>query len=438
MLVLPLHGRFNQLGAYLLELGVGTPPQPLSAIIDTGSSSTFFPCDSCARSGACGRHGGHAGYDSGASATAAACVAPPAGSSLSAGCTYARHYAEGSSLTGRWVTDRVALAGGAFTPAAAFGCNSRETGLFRQDAAADGVLGLGGGGSRSLLAALVAAGALPSAVFSLCLADAGGALALGGAHAAVHTAAGASTRLSVDERSGWFSVHIAAVSVGWQRRAPPRALRAAIPAPPWSAAADGGYGADGLPAVLDSGSSFSHLPAAALAALLRGFRAACRLGDRRARLPPCGGITEVPPRALPAGQVACFELPANQPVDEAQLPALTLRFADGAAVHIGARAYLVRMAWLGPLHCLGVYDSAHARGRTIIGADLMRHADITFDAARASLGWAPARCPEEADEEEAAGDAGGGGDAIQHHPHSDSAAFVARPPVGREEDAAED
>jgi Xylanase inhibitor N-terminal len=86
-------------GTHFSYVYVGTPPQRVSVIIDTGSHFTAFPCKGCK---ACGEHTDPY-WDLEASSTAKAttCAECHGAFSCSAGqkCTFGQSYSEGSSWT---------------------------------------------------------------------------------------------------------------------------------------------------------------------------------------------------------------------------------------------------------------------------------------------------------------------------------------------------
>lgn len=196
----------------------------------------------------------------------------------------------------------------------------------------------------------------------------------------------------------------------------------------------------GTAAVVDSGSSFSYLPPAALAVILRGIEEACE-PDAGGYSSSCGYVVPSGP-AAPLGQTACFRFLDGDPeaygedlhlqqqqqhqqeqqhrgsadsrkakaeegagssllrlpswgVD--RLPTLQLRFADGAVLSLPPRRYLLAMAWTRPHRCLAFRSSEEAGGRVIIGASALMHHDVTFDAGMGRLSFALARCPLVAD-----------------------------------------
>ena len=103
------------------EIALGTPPQRISAMIDTGSGLVWLPARGCGAACSQGLPPG-AGLDATASSTFAAvpCDAPACGTdyceacscgegSAPGGCTFANAYMEGAKSFGDFVQDRLAL-----------------------------------------------------------------------------------------------------------------------------------------------------------------------------------------------------------------------------------------------------------------------------------------------------------------------------------------
>ena len=292
----PLAGSARDQGVFTVPLSLGTPPQVLNAIVDTGSTLTAFTCADCAP-GECGT--GHGVFDPDASTTAARlacadpaceCGDPACGCGPDRQCIYRRTYAESSSTAGLLVTDGLALppglgregegegggrgAGNATAAASAriaFGCALKETGSIHNQPAA-GIVGLGAAGV-GLVDQLVAAGVLGGAAFSLCLATppdkdagaAGGALLLGpGLPAGLADATPVTTPLVRGEAS-FYTIKLAAMSLGRDSAGSPLPLATDPPQP--------GVWAGGMGVVLDSGTTYTYLPTPAFTA----FKAAVGL-----------------------------------------------------------------------------------------------------------------------------------------------------------------
>ena len=185
-----ISGDFRQLAYFYIDVFVGTPAQKASVITDTGSTLLAFPGTAC---GDCGSHM-NPRFDPSRSTTISPvgcgsqrCSGPSIACSQDRICSYSQSYAEGSSLSGVFYTDRVFIGDddpaslsshASYTlPDFKFGVHRHEDGLFTTQLA-DGIMGLGTGG-LSIVPALWGAGLLSEYVFSMCLSLNGGAFTLG-------------------------------------------------------------------------------------------------------------------------------------------------------------------------------------------------------------------------------------------------------------------
>jgi len=369
----PLSGGARDQGVFTVPLSLGSPPQTLEAIVDTGSTLTAFTCAGCPL-GECGTD--HGVFDPEASATAtrlacddAACeCGSPACACGEAGqCAYRRMYAESSSTSGVMVVDGLSLPPGlgggnatASTARLAFGCATKETGSIHAQPAA-GIAGLGADGV-GFVDQLAAAGVLARPAFSLCLAPpgeggaapaGGGALLLGpGLPAGVAGGALISTPLVPSKgAASFYSVALRSLALGGPD-APPLPTN-----PPQPGLWGAGHGV-----VLDSGTTFTFLPSPAYKALVGA------VGDAAAAL---GG--ERVPGPDPAFPDACWGgLPTQAGAwAGAALPNVTLVLGGedgedgGAPLTLPPRNYLFPHPARAGAACLGVFDNGGAG--TILG-----------------------------------------------------------------------
>ncbi|KAG5190098.1 aspartic peptidase domain-containing protein [Tribonema minus] len=356
-------------GTHIAYLYVGTPPQRVSVIIDTGSHLTAFPCKGCQ---ACGKHTDPY-WDFAASSTAKITTCAACKGTFTCGsqdrCIYSQSYSEGSSWHAFQVLDTV-FAGPAsaadVAPAAAaasgvgfaFGCIDSQTGLFNTQLA-DGIMGMSASES-TLVWTLHRAHRVPALALSLCFGTGGGAMVLGGSDPLLHTAPMQFTPSL--KRTGWFTVDLIDVQIGGASIGAPAAVYAR-----------------GKGAIVDSGTTDTYLPEACAAR----FRAAWRAATGR-------DYSESAPQRLARAELAA-------------LPALTFVFRGGARVDVLPEAYMVARAALtltrlaasaqekvGKSYVARVYlDEANG---AVLGANFMRDHDVFFDQANSRVGFAPANC----------------------------------------------
>jgi len=180
-----LYGNIDYYAYWFVDLLVGTPAQRVSVILDTGSGLAGFPCAGCPH---CGKHI-DPNFDFSKSSTAKwlPCGGGCRGSCKKGHCSYHQGYQEGSAIDGWWFNDWVRLGDAiqrnppVFT---AVGCHQNENKLFYTQQA-NGILGIRGSGT--LLRTLFQDKAHVNAnIFSMCLAEWGGRLVVGGYNASYH------------------------------------------------------------------------------------------------------------------------------------------------------------------------------------------------------------------------------------------------------------
>lgn len=180
-----LYGNIDYYAYYFVDLLIGTPPQRVSVILDTGSGVAAFPCANCNH---CGKHI-DPNFDIAKSKTAKwmQCGKGCRGSCKQGHCAYHQGYQEGSSISGYWFQDWVRLGDAIQRNPPVYtnvGCHYNENKLFYTQKA-NGILGIRGSGN--LLHALFKDKAhIESQIFSICLAEWGGRLVVGGHNKSYH------------------------------------------------------------------------------------------------------------------------------------------------------------------------------------------------------------------------------------------------------------
>ena len=511
-------------GYFSATVCLGTPPRPFELIVDTGSSITSVPCRQCT---VCGAHraGRRGRFDERASSTAerTSCIDPNLGCascSRGGGCTYKVEYLEGSSLKGRVLRDTVVLAPSnvehdgrancanataltatpsrqsaaaaaaasyycsstaafasastvrslsAFRARTFFGCQTHETGKFREQTA-DGILGLqpdaeaapmrdsasaaaaaapppsplhrhrwGSSSSSShrsssrsrhrhhpssrvpsVLDALVAHGAARRA-FSLCLSSRAGLLLLGGdappealarAHAAIARLAPSTTTSSASDR---FSLELLGMRIEAERGRPPL-----TPARNVSGGGGGGGGGvgtsprryvslpldaggragSGAAALVDSGTTFFFVPTVTHAAIRARLRRAAPELRSVGRYRLCARMSNARRDALPsielvlrgsggggaaARHARLLVRPWHYMVRYPSWSSMAVPGGGGGGGgggDDGGRAHV---------YCADIFESGPGEG-AVLGASVLRHREIIFDAARSTIAFADADC----------------------------------------------
>ena len=200
---------FMGIGTHYANVYVGSPPQRVSVIVDTGSHHTAFPCVGCK---SCGKHTDPY-FQPELSSTlsylqcheclaSARCVAHK--------CQISQSYTEGSSWKAYQMRDNYYVGGERansekwLETSFVFGCQSFETGLFRTQKA-DGIMGMSMH-AQTLVPTMRANNIIAHNVFSLCFKFGGGTMSLGGIDPRLHLEPMTFTPLA--KNSGWFTVKL--------------------------------------------------------------------------------------------------------------------------------------------------------------------------------------------------------------------------------------
>ena len=197
---------FQGLGTHFSYIYVGTPPQRVSVIIDTGSHHTAFPCVGCQ----CGKHMDPL-FDPKKSNTSETLTC-----SGKKRCYFSQAYSEGSSWHAYRVKDKLWAGGQSHTSLMSaadwsidfqFGCEDSETGLFRTQHV-DGIMGMSAA-EDTLPHQLVAQKVTSTRVFALCFSLGGGIMTLGGVDTSIHTLPDEQIQFAkLIKSKGWFTVNL--------------------------------------------------------------------------------------------------------------------------------------------------------------------------------------------------------------------------------------
>eukprot|EP00930_Biecheleria_cincta_P070422 TRINITY_DN58055_c0_g1_i1.p1 TRINITY_DN58055_c0_g1~~TRINITY_DN58055_c0_g1_i1.p1 ORF type:complete len:484 (-),score=76.98 TRINITY_DN58055_c0_g1_i1:109-1560(-) len=381
-----LYGNLNDYAYYFTDLLVGSPkPQLTSVIVDTGSHLIGFPCSGCSH---CGHHLEPA-LNIGQSQTAQwvpcntnhHCDSCSKIGDLENGtCAYSEGYSEGSAISGHWFTDYVQL-GDAVSQnppvRGRMGCHSSENNLFYTQKA-NGIMGLapssvlqaGEAGEEPAFATHGQPTILDdlfrdkehvdSRVFSICLADAGGMLTVGGYNT---------------------PNHLNSSSIQWAR------MRAAqyyfvftkmLEVEDVMVAADPNeFGAT----IIDTGTTLTYFPGIVYDTLVSDLRAYC-VGHAG-----CGAVQT---------DERCWKLNDENPDAKPDgFPTLFLHFSsytedEVEKVDWPASSFLNKR--YDGLWCYTFHE--HAESHTILGISWILNKDAIFDIANGRFGIAKAKCPE--------------------------------------------
>ncbi len=215
-------------GTHFSYMYIGTPPQRVSVIIDTGSKLTAFPCTECTDCGS--KHTEDKYFDDTRSTSIVIASCHKVGEACQSGflcnedgrCLFKQRYQEGSDWKAFQVMDKVFMGEESVDSTSkpldaidfTFGCIYSETFLFKQQLA-DGIMGMDAE-SGTFMDALVKSGAIKQHVFSICLHTDGGTMVLGGGKPLLWHKPNsmAYARLSP---SNFFTIEVIGISLGSQK-----------------------------------------------------------------------------------------------------------------------------------------------------------------------------------------------------------------------------
>ncbi|PWZ31550.1 Aspartic proteinase nepenthesin-1 [Zea mays] len=357
---------------YVIDLAIGTPPQPVSALLDTGSDLIWTQCAPCAsclsQPDPLFAPGQSASYEPMRCAGTLcsdilhhSCERPDT-------CTYRYNYGDGTMTVGVYATERFTFAssggGGGLTTTVplGFGCGSVNVGSLNNGS---GIVGFG----RNPLSLV---SQLSIRRFSYCLTSypsrRQSTLLFGSLSDGVYGDATGRVQttplLQSPQNPTFYYVHFTGLTVGVRRLRIPESAFALRP--------DGSGGV-----IVDSGTALTLLPAAVLAEVVRAFRQQLRLPFANGGNPEDG---------------VCFLVPAawrrSSSTSQMPVPRMVLHF-QGADLDLPRRNYVLDDHRRGRL-CLLLADSGDD-GSTI-GNLVQQDMRVLYDLEAETLSIAPTRC----------------------------------------------
>eukprot|EP00931_Biecheleriopsis_adriatica_P055316 TRINITY_DN32673_c0_g1_i1.p1 TRINITY_DN32673_c0_g1~~TRINITY_DN32673_c0_g1_i1.p1 ORF type:complete len:545 (+),score=94.75 TRINITY_DN32673_c0_g1_i1:29-1636(+) len=347
-----LYGNIDKYAYWYVDLLVGTPPQRVSVILDTGSTTFAFPCVSC---GHCGKHLDPL-FDFGKSSTArwAACDKDCRSTCRNDICSYYQGYTEGSSISGSYFDD-FAMLGDALEHnppvKTRMGCHSNENKLFYTQTA-NGILGVAPvhRGSTLLDRLFRDTSHVHGRVLSICLAEWGGRLKVGGYNSSY--AAGDLQWIPLTQRGHTYSIQLANMQVDGK-------------------VIDflGGRAREGL---VDTGTTYTYMASKQYHALRSSIESYCASHN-------CGATL----------RGTCWQVAAGLQ----NFPSVEVSFekAEGS-FKWEPNAYLYRKG-TSSRWCYS-FENDGTNAATTLGASWMLHKNMVFDLEAERLGFVEATCPE--------------------------------------------
>jgi len=346
-----IYGNIDSYAYYYADLLVGSPPQRVSVIMDTGSGVIGFPCASC---GHCGQHIDPS-FDFAKSSTASwvPCGSGCTGRCQKNHCSYHQGYTEGSSISGYWFSDYVRIGDSLQKNPAIMGkmgCHQNENNLFYTQKA-NGIFGIGPG-ARTLLHTMFGDREhINKEVFAMCLAEWGGRIVLGGHNKSYHTADIKWAPMTVN--TGYYGVALSSMAVDGKSVATR-------------------YGRT----IIDSGTTYVYMatqPYRALKTAIEGYckkHSSCNARQRG----------------------TCWTLSGSgKPSELSGFPSITVSFGS-VATNWHPKGYMYRKGTTAQW-CYAFEDDGAGAG-TVLGAAWMVHHEVIFDMVNNKIGVADANCPE--------------------------------------------
>lgn len=365
-----IFGNSYDLGYYYVDLWVGTPPSKQTVIIDTGSSLTAFPCIDCTD---CGKHlDSYFNYMNSSSSKVLRCKDKYAhcGSCESSEdlCRYSVHYAEGSSISGYLVQDSVIFGDDlnhTHNVSLVFGCHRRETHLFRTQLA-DGIMGLGTKGQAlTIVDAMFKEHEITNDVFTICFADNGGFMTVGGYNSSFHLSDVAWVNMVT---SPFYGIRANGLVVN--------GVNTGLIKEDFTSAYSTGT-------IVDSGTTFTYLCYAVYRMLYDKFDEYCKLPNK------CIG-EKVRVAGEPHG---CY---VYDNTTEGGLEAFFSTFplfefrVDDELIKWKPERYLFAWPESPNTFCVGAYNNGGSGN--VLGGTFMRGKDVVFDRGNAKMGFAQSDC----------------------------------------------
>ncbi|KAJ1257114.1 hypothetical protein BS78_K208300 [Paspalum vaginatum] len=354
---------------YIVDLAIGTPPQPVSALLDTGSDLIWTQCAPCAscltQPDPLFAPGESASYEP------VRCAGQLCSDILHHGCqrpdtcTYRYNYGDGTMTMGVYATERFTFTssyGNRLTVPLGFGCGSLNVGSLNNGS---GIVGFG----RNPLSLV---SQLAVRRFSYCLTPyASGrksTLMFGSLYDGVYDDATGPVQTTplIQSRQNptFYYVQLTGLTVG--------ARRLRIPDSAFALRPDGSGGV-----IVDSGTALTLLPAAVLGEVVRSFRLQLRLPFANGSSPDDG---------------VCFLVPAawrrSSSTSQVPVPRMVFHF-QGADLDLPRRNYVLDDHRRGRL-CLLLADSGD-EGSTI-GNLVQQDMRVLYDLEAETLSFAPAQC----------------------------------------------
>ena len=356
-----LFGNINAFAYYFAEILVGTPPQRVSVILDTGSGLCAFPCVGCTH---CGDHL-DLPFNRSASSTSQALPCGIACDHCLEGnkCGYVEEYTEGSKIKGIWFKDLVKLNGSDKDnqPVTVnMGCHTEEMQLFYTQKV-NGILGLAPhkitGKSNLLQDFFQDKKHVNHAVFSFCFAEWGGLWTVGG-YDSSYILPDFHLEWMPLHHTGYFGLRLEQIQCG-----------------PQIVGSDMDFGTT----ILDSGTTFTYFPHQTYWNLLNALKTQC-----------AGTLCDAIP--VPHSYQSCWKLLNSTSPSRFPNVSIGVQGADSPFLW-RPESYMFRRHNKEREWCFAFADNKLTH-TTVLGISFFLHKTVVFDTSKSRIGIAESACPE--------------------------------------------
>lgn len=347
-------------GTHFVYVYVGTPRQRVSVIVDTGSHHTAFPCIGCSQ---CGDHT-DLYFNPKASSSI---VIPKCGGK---NCVFSQSYTEGSMWTAYRVRDRFFIGGETVEMASGaekhdveftFGCQTKETGLFRTQME-NGIMGLSAD-AKTLPNTLYQANMTTTNCFALCFLPTGGVMSLGGSHPALKQ--GKMGYAQMIKKSGYFTVRVLSMYLRQAGESELHELKVPM------AKLNSGKGV-----IVDSGTTDTYLPSAISSTFQSLFKKLCGTSYTKATF----AIAAEDVKKLPTVVLHLQKWhPSGSSTEFVQVEFPPMRYLEPSSKKGGKDMFVFRL-----------YLTERSGG--VLGANFMTGQNVEFDQKQQRVGFAPSHC----------------------------------------------
>nr|BAU03861.1 nepenthesin II [Nepenthes khasiana] len=342
-------------GEYLMNVAIGTPTTPFSAIMDTGSDLIWTQCEPCTQ---CFPQPTPIfnPQDSSSFSTLPCesqyCQDLPSQTCYNNECQYTYGYGDGSTTQGYMATETFTFESGSI-PNIAFGCGENNQGFGQGNGA--GLVGMGRGPLS-----------LPSQFdvtqFSYCMTPYGSSspstLALGSAASGVPDGTPSTTLIHSSPIPTYYYITLQGITVGGDNLG--------IPPSTFQLQNDGTGGR-----IIDSGTTLTYLPQDAYNAVAQAFTDQINLST----------VDE-----SSSGLSTCFQQPSDG--STVQVPEISMQF-DGGVLNLGEGNILISPAE--GVICLAMGSSSQL-GISIFGNIQQQETQVLYDLQNLAVSFVPARC----------------------------------------------